>query len=196
LRVVLILWILLTILAVLLNAGNRTLPWAGILAGKHAVRVVLILWLLRTEDTRDATGCRHNRTPPWAGILAEKHAMRVALILWIPRTDDTRDATGCRRNRTLPLRKPPRGETCHARRFDTVDTADGCSDATGCRHNRTLPWASIFAGKRAMHVVWILWILLKILTMLLAASTTGHSPGQASSRGHMPCASFSYCGYC
>jgi len=39
-----------------------------------------------------------------------------------------------------PLDKHPRGETCPARRFVTVDTTDDTSDATGCKHNRTLPW--------------------------------------------------------
>jgi hypothetical protein len=86
--------------------------------------------------------------------------------------------------------KHPPGETCRARRFEIVETTDDTSDAAGCKRNRTLPWAGIIPGKPAMRVVFILWILLTILAMLLDASTTGHSPGQASSRGNMPCASF------
>ena len=74
-----------------------------------------------------------------------------------------------------PLGKHPREETCHARRFDTVDTTDDTRDATGCRHNRTLPWARILAGKHAMRVVLILWILLTILAMLLDAGTLERS---------------------
>ena len=72
---------------------------------------------------------------------------------------------------------------------------DETSDATGCRHNQTFPWASILPGKHVVRVVLKLWKLLTILAMLLDASATGHSPGQASSRGNLPCASFSYCGY-
>ena len=54
-------------------------------------------------------------------------------------------------------------------------------------------------GANAPHFYWggaigsfvlILCILLTILAMLLDAGTTGRSPGQASSRGNMPCASF------
>ena len=67
---------------------------------------------------------------------------------------------------------------------------DDTRDATGCRRNRTLPWAGILAGKPAMRVVLILWMLLTIRAMRLDAGTTGHSPGQASRRGNMPCASF------
>ena len=71
----------------------------------------------------------------------------------------------------IALGKHPRGETCHARRFDTVDTTDDTSDATGRTHNRTLPRAGILARKHAMHVVFILWVLLTILAMLLDAGT-------------------------
>jgi hypothetical protein len=58
---------------------KRTLPWAGILPGKHAMRVVLIMWIQRTDDLSDANGCRRNRTLPWARILPGKHVMRVVL---------------------------------------------------------------------------------------------------------------------
>jgi hypothetical protein len=115
------------------------------------------------------------------------------------------------------LGRHPRGETCHARRFDTLDAKqaksarpailagkdamrvvlilwilrpDDTSEATVCRHNRTLPWAGILPGQHAMRDVLILWIVLTRLAMLLDAGTTEHSPGQASSRGNMPCASF------
>ena len=94
-----------------------------------------------------------------------------------------------------PLGKRIRGETCHGGYLNTVDTTDRTSDAAGYRRNRTLPWAGVLAGENARRVFLMLWILLAVLEVLVDAGTTGHSPGQAFSRGNMPWASFCCSGY-
>ena len=75
----------------------------------------------------------------------------------------------------LPCASNLAGRTDHARRFGTEYTTDATSNASERGHIRTLPWAGILAGKLAVRVVLILWILLTIRAMLLDA---------------VPCASF------
>ena len=84
----------------LLDAGT-TGHCPGLAPSEGNIPCALFSYADTTDDTRDATGCKHTRTFPWAGIIAGKqcHARRFDIA---DTADDTRDATGCRHNPELP----------------------------------------------------------------------------------------------